>query len=197
MITDYESWGRVDYQSHKPALLEVYSGTSIVQWQGRIEANLVSMVDAAEKGHNQPYADKLRQYLQLWRANEIGGSINREPIEVLKAAADMLAVDNWKFGNYFMALSTSLKTLLASEEELPRGAEDNDNDPFAGGTGGRGAPPMSPQFGPEGDEPPGSETDDLSPESSDLSPDGENPDDLDSGGPSGPSEDDLDTGELI
>lgn len=196
MIHDYESWGRIDYGRHRPVLLEAYSGTDIVQWQGKIERQLVNMLKEAEQGHNYPYADKLRSFLEVWRANEIGGSINREPIETLSAAAQMLSVDNWKFSDYFSTLRSNLSTLLASEEQLPRGVEQNDNDPFAGGTGGRGGPPMSPEFGPEEEPPSDLGTD--TPEPSDIEGEGDTgaPEPGPEGGPSGP-DDTEDTGELI
>jgi hypothetical protein len=148
---DYESMGRVDFDRHKAALLETYSGVDIIKWHGRITDQLVGMVEEAEKGRNFPYADKVREFLKTWRANEITGSINRETLEVLKAAADMLAVDNWNFRTYFSSLSTNLKVLIGSEEQLPRDVDMAQNEPLAGtGGAGRGAPPMSPTFGPEG-----------------------------------------------
>ena len=138
---------------------ETYSGTSIVQWHGKIERQLVNFLAETEKGRNFTYADKLREFLKIWRSNEITGSINRETLETLKSAADMLSVDTWDMASYFSGLRDQLRVLIASEEELPRGDDMNQNDPFAGGGGGGGggAPPMSPAFGPEEEPPPGSE----------------------------------------
>jgi hypothetical protein len=147
---DYESFGNVDFNRHTAVILETFSGTEIIKWHGRITDQLVKMTEEAEKGRNFPYADKVREFLKTWRANEITGSINRETLEVLKAAADMLAVDSWNFRSYFHSLATQLKVLIGSEEQLPRDVDMNQNDPSAGMGGGGGGAPMSPSFGPEG-----------------------------------------------
>lgn len=156
-VHDYESMGQIRFDNREPELLETYSGTSIVQWHGKIERQLVNMLADAEKGRNFPYADKLREFLKVWRSNEISGSINRETLETLKSASDMLSVDTWNLASYFSSLRDQLRVLIASEEELPRGVDMNQNDPFAGAGGGGGAPPMSPAFGPEEEPPPGEE----------------------------------------
>jgi len=154
---DYESFGNVDFTRHSAVILETYSGVDIIKWHGRITDQLVKMVEEAEKGRNFVYADKVREFLKTWRANEITGSINRETLEVLKAASDILAVDNWNFRSYFHSLATQIKVLIGSEEQLPRDVDMSQNEPMAGtGGAGRGAPPMSPSFGPEG-KPPGEE----------------------------------------
>jgi len=154
---DYESMGYLDWALRHPEVFDLhesFAGTGIVKWQGKIEGQLVNLLAEAEKGRNYPYADKIREFLKIWRANEITGSINRETLEILKSAADILAVDQWNFSGYFRSLKDALKVLIASEEQLPRGMEEPGNDPMAGGGGGGGAPPMSPAFGPE-EEPPG------------------------------------------
>lgn len=155
-IHDYENWGRINFDQHRAELLETYSGTDIIKWHGRIGDQLVGLMDDSEKGRNFPYYDKLRKFLDIWRSNEITGSINRETIEILKSAADILAVDNWNLRIYFSSLATQLKVLIGSEEQLPRNVDMDQNEPMAGtGSAGRGAPPMSPSFGPEDEKPPG------------------------------------------
>lgn len=151
---DYESMGMLDFSIRTAGLCEAFAGTSVVSWHGRIERQLVNLLNDAEKGRNYAYADKLREFLKIWRANEITGSINRETLEILKSASDILSVDQWNLATYFGSLKDQLKVLIASEEQLPRGMEEPGNDPFAGGGGGRGAPPMSPAFGPK-EKPPG------------------------------------------
>jgi hypothetical protein len=152
---DYESYGVLDFNHQDAVLLEAYSGTAIVQWYGNIERQLGRLLEDAEKGRNWPYADKVREFLRIWRDNEITGSINREQIDILKSASDVLAVDSWNLKNYFSNLRDQLRKLIASEEELPRDLDMNANDPMrGGGGGGRGAPPLNPEFGPEG-QPPG------------------------------------------
>jgi hypothetical protein len=153
---DYESMGYLNFRLKKPYILEAYAGTEIVKWHGRIERQLVNLLTDAEKGRNYTYADKLREFLKIWRANEITGSINRETLEVLKAASDVLSVDTWDMAAYFGSLRDQLRVLIASEEQLPRSA-DMGNEPMAGGMGGgAGGPPMAPSFGPE-EAPPGGE----------------------------------------
>jgi hypothetical protein len=195
---DYESMGQhLDFSQRDCALLEAYSGTSIVQWYGNIERQLSGLLDDAEKGRNWPYADKVREFLRVWRDNEITGSLNRETLDILKSASDMLAVDPWNLKNYFSNLRDQLRKLVASEEELPRDLDMNANDPMkgGGGGGGRGAPPMNPEFGPQ-DEPPGGDAG-----GADLPPPEGNPEDQQGGGdevgggqeggPPGPGDEDL------
>lgn len=152
---DYESYGVLDFNKHDAVILEAYSGTAIVQWYGNIERQLGRLLDDAEKGRNWPYADKVREFLRIWRDNEITGSLNREQIDILKSASDVLAVDSWNLKNYFSNLRDQLRKLIASEEELPRDMDMNANNPMAGGGGGggRGAPPLNPEFGPEANAP--------------------------------------------
>ena len=153
---DYETLAFIRFDNREPCLIETYQGTAIVQWHGKIERQLVNMLADAEKGRNFTYADKVREFLKIWRSNEITGSINRETLETLKSAADMLSVDTWNLASYFSSLRDQLRVLVASEEELPRGVDMNQNDPFAGMSGpggGAGAPPMAPAFGPD-EEPP-------------------------------------------
>jgi hypothetical protein len=152
---DYESMGMLNFALHRPVLTESFSGTAIVKWQGKIESQLVNLLGDSEKGRNYPYADKLREFLKIWRANEITGSLNRETLEILKSACDILAVDQWDMNKYFGSLRDQLRVLVASEEQLPRGMEEPGADPMAGGHGGGGggAPPMSPSFGADKDGP--------------------------------------------
>lgn len=150
---DYETMGYLNWALKRPDVIhEAFSGTAVVSWSGKIERQLVNMLAEAEKGRNYVYADKIREFLKIWRSNEITGSMNRETLEILKAAADMLAVDQWDMAAYFGSLKDQLKVLIASEEQLPRGMEEPGNEPMAGGGGGAGGPPMSPAFGPGGEE---------------------------------------------
>jgi hypothetical protein len=160
---DYESYGMLNLSLYDPIILEAYSGTAIVQWFGNIERQLGRLLDDAEKGKNWPYADKVREFLRIWRSNEITGSLNRETIEILKSASDVLAVDSWNLKNYFSNLRDQLRKLIASEEELPRDMDMNANDPMKGMGGGRGAPPMNPEFGPQGGIPGQGDEDETAP----------------------------------
>jgi hypothetical protein len=135
---DYESMGQqLDFSQRSPLLLEAYAGTSIVQWYGNIERQLGRLLDDAEKGRNWPYADKVREFLRIWRDNEITGSLNRETLDILKSC---LGRARGRFVEpqelFFSNLRDQLRKLVASEEELPRDMDMNANDPMAGGGGG-------------------------------------------------------------
>jgi hypothetical protein len=150
---DYESMSTVGQAENlQPVLLEAYSGASIVAWYGTIEDQLQRMLDDQEASRNFENADRIRAFLNTWRDNAITGSINIDELEPLKAASEQQASAKWPMRNYFSSLRNQLRKLIASEEELPRGIDTNQVDPMAGGLG-RGAPPMSPDFGPEEEAP--------------------------------------------
>lgn len=150
---DYESLGFINPSVVMPTLLEAFRGTDVVQWSGNIERQVSGFIDDMERSNNEPYASKLREFLKIWRDNEITGSINRETLDVLKAAASVLSVDNWNMSNYFSNLRDQLRKLIASEEELPRDVGPGGGEPMRGLSAGGGAPPR-PEFGPGGAEPP-------------------------------------------
>lgn len=154
-FNSYEDWaaGHQHFGAVTPApVLEYLSGKDMVGWHGRIEQQLVDKVEQQEASRNFEYADKLRAFLGLWRQHAITGSINREPVEALEAASQVLAVDDWSLSNYFRNLRDSLRQVIASIEELPYdeltgpGEEPPQRQ-------GAGAPPG--QFGPEKEEPEG------------------------------------------
>lgn len=155
---DYESFGTLDLLEHAhPEILEAYRGSSIVGWYGTIARQLQSFLDDQEAARNFESADRIRAFLNTWREHEISGSINIDELEPLKAAAEQQASVKWSMRNYFSSLLDQLRKLIATEEELPRGIDTDQLDPMAGGLG-RGAPPMSPDFGPEKEAPGGPET---------------------------------------
>jgi len=150
---DYESMGTVaNLEPMLPPLVEAYSGSSIVSWYGMIEDQLQRMLDDQEASRNFENADRIRAFLNTWREHEVTGSINIEEVDALKAAADQQASVKWPLRNYFSSLRNQLRKLVASEEELPRGIDPNQTDPMSAGLGG-GAPPMSPDFGPDEEKP--------------------------------------------
>jgi hypothetical protein len=154
LFHDFESLGWVDYSRAQPVVCESFRGADVVSWHGNIERQINGFLADAEKSRNWPYADKLREFLKIWRENSISGSINRETLDTLKTPAEVLAVDNWTFNNYFSNLRDRIRMLIASEEELPRDMDMGGEEPLRGTSRGRGAPPLNPQFGPE-EEPPG------------------------------------------
>ena len=97
---DYESWGRTDWTQVR--VCEAYQGSEIVGWYGAIERQIQRMLDEAEKGRNYPAESKLRGFLNLWRDNEITGSINIEDLKPLEAATNMLSLDtNTTLSSYY------------------------------------------------------------------------------------------------
>src|ERR1051326_5418866 len=156
-LHSYEDWG-VQRPQPRCVRLESFKGEDIVAWWGNIERQLQRMLEENEASRNFPYADKIREFLRIWREHAATGSINRESLEVVQAAADILAVDTWNQSNYFSNLRDRVRVLIASEEALPRvepeaGAEGAGIGPGGAGTPGGGLPPVTPEFGPE-EEPP-------------------------------------------
>lgn len=129
---------------------EAFKGTAIVGWQGKIERQLQAMVGENTEARNHAYADKLRAFLELWRANPLNGSINVETISNLLSGTEVPAVDDWRYNNYFSNLRDKLRELKASVEELPM-TDEVPPDQRAPSS----SPPAS--FGPTEEPPPGAE----------------------------------------
>jgi hypothetical protein len=145
---------RIVRDSEPPELLsETLSGSSVVSWYTMIEDFLQRKLDDQEAARNHENADRLRAFLNTWRDNELTGSISVDQLRPLKAASEQAAAIKSGLRPIFTSILRSLRKLIADEEELPRGIDQNANDPLAGGGLGS-APPMSPDFGPE-KEPPG------------------------------------------
>jgi len=163
MVHDYESlWRRPTPQ--RCEVLEAFRGTDVVRWYGNIERQLDRLIQEYEDARNEAYADKIRKYRQIWRSNVVTGSVNREILDTLLSAAEILAVDDWPLQNYFSTLRDSLRVLIASEEELPRLAPDEPAPKGGGGGGGRAPKPSdmpASDFGPEKDAPEGAENTDA------------------------------------
>ena len=153
-VNDYESLGHLhEKQRFTGFLPEAFSGSSIVSWYGQIENQLQGKLDDQEASRNFENADRIRAFLNTWRENEITGAINVEQLGPLKAAAEQQASAKWPLRSYFSSLRNQLRKLIASEEELPRGVDTDQINPMSGGGLGRGAPPMSPDFGPDKEAP--------------------------------------------
>lgn len=135
-----------------PVLLEAYSGVAIVGWWNQIKFQLARMIEEQESTRNDDYARLLRGFLNTWEANPMTGSINRETLELLKAAADPLAKLDWNPASYFQGVYTSLDRLIADQEQLPAGVPTDQNDEFMGGAGSS-LPPVGDEFGPTDDKP--------------------------------------------
>ncbi len=134
-------------------VLEAFSGTSIVRWYNAMKFKLRDMIRKQEANRNQEYADLLRTYANTWERNPISGSINREVLDLLKAAAEPYAKMDWNQQSFFVGLVTSLDELIADQEQLPTGVDTEQNMGAAGAAGG--GMPTSPDFGPEEAPPPG------------------------------------------
>ncbi len=152
---DYESMGAIQgIESAQVPILETISGPAIVSWYSMIEDFLQRKLDDQEAARNHENADRLRAFLNTWRDNELTGSVNIDDLKPLKAAAEQQAAVKSPLRPIFSSLLRNLRKLVADEEALPRGIDQNAVDPMSAGLG-RGAPPMSPDFGPEGEMPPG------------------------------------------
>jgi hypothetical protein len=135
-------------------VVEAYSGVEVVSWYGNIERQQIGMEQEYRNQDNNEYADKIHNFLLTWRNNPITGSMNVETLEVLEASSSQLAVDSWKLANYYSNLRDQLRKLIASQEELPIGAED----PTVGAAPKRGAkrsPRPPADFGPNATPPGG------------------------------------------
>jgi hypothetical protein len=138
-----------------PPVLEALRGTQVVEWYGRIERQLVDMVNRFQTSRNFDSKAKAQAYLDIWRQNQLTGSINVDTINALLSAADILGVDSWGESNYFASLRDKLRMLKAGQEELPPiGDEDNSPGPRPRRSMGSSTPmddPNAPSqdFGPE------------------------------------------------
>lgn len=156
-MSSYHSYDDFGVASQIPlpdtSILEGFSGSQVVAWHGAIERQIQAMISRYESSHNYDYVNKLRVFQNKWRSYQITGSINRETIDPLEAAADVLGVDSWRPAGFFSNLRDQLRKLVASEEQLPRG--------MSGPRGGGGNPPPGMGGGPPGsdfgaeEEPPG------------------------------------------
>jgi hypothetical protein len=167
-------FGAMLFDQRRPELLEAFSGTSIVAWQGRIERQLSDLIDEYDEANNPVYVDKLRAILQHWKTNQLTGSVNVETIDSLVGPIELAAADSWKLQDYFSKLKDSLNVLHASLEELPPGPEPQpagmERNMMPSGGGGD-LPPIS-DFGPDKDAPPGGEE---PPVEGEEAPEDENP----------------------
>lgn len=138
-----------------PPVLEAFRGTQIVEWWGRIERQLVEMVNKFETTRDFESKAKAQTALDIWRRNQISGSINVETINALLSNAETLAVDKWNQSNYFAALRDSLRKLMAGQEELPPMPAEAGGGPRRGGGGGAPNKPIEggPDENPEDGEP--------------------------------------------
>lgn len=160
-VNDYESLAvvgeRILHDSEPPELLsETLAGSQVVGWYSQIEDFLQKQLDNQEAARNHENADRLRAFLNTWRENELTGSISVDQLRPLKAAAEQGAAVKSGLRTIFTSILRNLRKLIADEEQLPRGVDTDQLNPMAGGLG-RGAPPMSPDFGPEEQPPPGME----------------------------------------
>lgn len=151
----YEDWAAASVIEPYD-LLEAFAGASIVAWSTKIRYKLLKMADDQDKNRNAEYAQLIRNFLNTWQANQITGSINRDTLEILKAAAEPLSLMKWNQASYFQGLVGSLDELIADQEQLPTGVPTDQNNEFQGGAG-LSSPPLGDEFGPQKEPPPGEE----------------------------------------
>lgn len=146
---DYESLGAIqNIEESQVPVLETLSGSQVVSWYTMIEDFLQKKLDDQEAARNHENADRLRAFLNTWRDNELTGSISIDNLRPLKAASEQAASVKSALRPIFTSILRSIRKLIADEEQLPRGIDTDAVDPMSAGLG-RGAPPMSPDFGPE------------------------------------------------
>lgn len=115
----------------------------MVGWYGQIERQLVNTVNRFQTARNFEAKSQAQVALDIWRKNELTGSINTDTVRTLLAMAEPLAVTSWTESNYFASLRDSLRRLIASQEELPPTdygpPERRSRRPAGGGGGSLGA----------------------------------------------------------
>jgi len=186
MNYDYESLGEASMMPLRLPVLEDYTGVQIVGWYGKVGTEMRKKRDHYERSGNRPLADKLSAFLRTWENNPVTGSINRETLEMYKAASLVLGNDtNHDIGSFFRALTTEIDKVIAQTEQLPPAEGDSTATPtgragksFSSGPltsfGGEEGPPVpepeggpaEPEGGPEapqGNEPGGPDTPDEEP----------------------------------
>jgi len=149
---DYESMGTLqNIEEARVPVLETLTGSQVVSWYSMVDDFLQRKLDDQEAARNTENADRLRAFLNTWRDNELTGSISVDQLLPLKAASEQAAAVKSALRPIFTSLLRNIRKLIADEEQLPRGVDPGAVNPLAGGGGalGRGAPPMSPDFGPE------------------------------------------------
>ncbi len=154
MFHSFEEMAQANAAPDTCPVLEAFSGPAIVRWYNTMKFKLRDMIRKQEANRNDEYADLLRTYSNTWEAHPITGSMNREVLELLKAAAEPYSKMDWNQQSFFIGLGTSLDELIADQEALPTGVDTQQNMPMAGGAGGS-MPPLNPDFGPEESPPPG------------------------------------------
>lgn len=149
----FEDMARANEVPEPAPVLEAFSGSAIVRWYNTVKYGLKEKIAKQEANRNQEYAALLRTYSNLWDEYAITGSMNVETLKLLKAAAEPYATMDWNEQKYFIGIVTSLDELLADQEALPGNVDTEQNMPLAGGGGSQ--PPMTNDFGPEENPPPG------------------------------------------
>lgn len=158
---DFESMGTIqNIEEAQVPVLEVLSGSQVVSWYTMIDDFLQRKLDDQEAARNHEDADRLRAFLNTWRDNELTGAISVDQLLPLKAASEQAAAVKSALRPIFTSILRNLRKLIADEEQLPRGVDTNAVNPMGGGGMGS-APPMSPDFGPEEEAPPGAEGEEL------------------------------------
>ena len=161
---DYENMAMASLIPMRTPILEDYTGVQIVSWYGQVGTEMRKKRDHYEKSDNRVLADKITAFLRTWDNNPITGSINRETLEMYKAASLILGNDtNHDIGSFFRALTTEIDKVIAQTEQLPADGQSAEPAPRAKSFGGGGPTPSfggeetGPPAGPEGPPPPAGE----------------------------------------
>ena len=152
---DYETLGLSQLIPFRVPLIEDYSGVQIVGWYGKVGTELRKKRDHYERSNNRILADKITAFLKTWDANPLSGSINRETLEMYKAASLILGNDsNHDIGSFFRSLTTEIDKVIAQTEQLPPAEGDSTATPTGRASTSFGSAPMT-SFGGEEDGPSG------------------------------------------
>ncbi len=152
---DYETLGQSQLIPFRVPLVEDYSGVQIVGWYGKVGTEMRKKRDHYERSGNRILADKITAFLKTWDANPLSGSINRETLEMYKAASLILGNDsNHDIGSFFRSLTTEIDKVIAQTEQLPPAEGDSTATPTGRASTSFGSAPMT-SFGGEENGPSG------------------------------------------
>ena len=160
MKHSYHSWDDLAWATAAPpesSVMEGWSPPSIARWYSTLTFQIQDLVRKAEAARTPVHEERLRDFLEkVWKANPIDENVNIEAVEAVLKATEKLADMDWPQASYFRGLTSSLVELRAwqaTQGTVPANPEQN-ADMIGGGAGGS-MPPLTPDFGPQEEEPTG------------------------------------------
>lgn len=155
--TSYEDMAWANSVQQSAFVLEGWSPPKIARWYKMITYQLLEQLKKAEADRTPEYKDRLQKFFdETWMPNVIDENVNVDVLDALLKDADQLALSDWPQASYFKGLAASLTELRAWQ--VTKGTEpasaDQNADMIGGGAGGS-MPPLTPDFGPQEEKPPG------------------------------------------